>query len=79
MKTLQIAKTLVVTLGATVALTGAALADGCMGSKAYTADAGKMSKAPATQTAKSEKPAATPETKVAEKTAPAAEKTNKPS
>ncbi|MEO1794951.1 MAG: hypothetical protein AAFU50_10185 [Pseudomonadota bacterium] len=71
-------KTLLIAFGASVAMSGAAFAmDGCMGSKAYTADAGKSVKPEASQTAKASTPApapvAGPEKKTAEKVKPEAE------
>ena len=73
-------KTLLIALGASVAMSGAALAmDGsCMGSKAYTADAGKALKSDAPKTAKASTPTVAPESKTAEKIKPATD-TKKPS
>lgn len=68
-------RTLLVALGASLAMAGSAFAmDGmCMGSKAYTADAGKHSKQEASKTAEASKPettapAAAPSSKTADVT-----------
>lgn len=51
-------RTLLIALGASLAMTASALAmeGGCMGSKAYTADAGKHSKPTTSQTAEASTP-----------------------
>ena len=75
-------RTLLIALGATLAMTGSAFAmdGGCMGSKAYTADAGKHSKPAATKTAKAPETVQTPAPAAtrAPKTADAADATATP-
>jgi len=65
-------KTVLIALGASLAMTGSTFAmDGsCMGSKAYTADAGKQSKPATAKTADAAQPQA-PAATVAPKTADA--------